>query len=57
MFTLAKKKTTFRISTLAVLLIAGFGLSACNTVDGAGQDVSAAGNAVSDAARDVQDEL
>jgi len=38
---------------VAVALVAlGLGLSACNTVEGAGKDVSSAGNAVSDAAKD-----
>lgn len=38
---------------VAVALVAlGLGLSACNTVEGAGKDVSSAGNAVTDAAKD-----
>jgi len=38
---------------VAVALVAlSLGLSACNTVEGAGKDVSSAGNAVSDAAKD-----
>ena len=32
-------------------------LSACNTISGAGKDVSAAGNAVSNAAQDVKDKM
>ena len=32
------------------LVIAGLGVSACNTVHGAGKDVSSAGNAVAKAA-------
>jgi len=37
----------------AVALVAGaLTLSACNTISGAGKDVSSAGNAVSDAAQD-----
>jgi predicted small secreted protein len=43
---------------LALALLAGFGaaplLSACNTVEGAGKDVSAAGQAVTGAAQDVK---
>lgn len=44
------------------LKIAGFGLftllvAACNTVAGAGQDIEAGGDAVEDAARDVQDDM
>ncbi len=42
-----------RLSILAVLLT----LSACATVDGVGQDVQTAGQAVSDAANDVEDGL
>jgi entericidin B len=34
------------------LIIAGIGVSACNTVQGAGKDVSSAGNAVAKAADD-----
>lgn len=40
-----------------VLAFAGlslFSVTACNTVEGAGQDVSSAGRAVSDAASDVK---
>lgn len=32
-------------------------LSACNTVEGVGQDVEAAGDAIGDLARDVEDEI
>jgi len=32
-------------------------LSACNTISGAGKDVSAAGNAVSNTAQDVKDKM
>lgn len=31
-----------------------FGLAACNTVDGAGQDLNAAGSAISQEARQAQ---
>lgn len=41
------------MTTLAILATASF-LSACNTVDGMGEDVQAGGHAVSHAARDVQ---
>jgi predicted small secreted protein len=34
------------------LIIAGLGISACNTVEGAGKDVSSAGDAVTGAAKD-----
>jgi predicted small secreted protein len=36
------------------LVVAGLGVSACNTVEGAGRDVSSAGSAVSDAAREAK---
>ena len=36
------------------MLAAGLTLAACNTVDGAGKDVSAAGSAVTDTARDAK---
>ena len=40
-----------------VLVLAGFAslaVAACNTVEGAGKDVEAAGEAVSDTAREVK---
>ena len=36
--------------TLAMAALAALGLTACNTVEGAGEDVEAVGNAVQDAA-------
>jgi predicted small secreted protein len=39
---------------IAAAMIVSVGLSACNTVEGAGKDVSAAGSAVSDTAKDVK---
>ena len=43
---------------LAILLaFAGLSLGGCNTVAGAGKDVSAGGDAVHDAARDVQKKM
>jgi predicted small secreted protein len=39
---------------LAVLLSLG-SLTACNTMEGAGEDISAGGDALDDAADDVQD--
>ena len=35
-------------------LAASLGVAACNTVEGAGRDVSSAGRAVSDTARDAK---
>ncbi len=45
------------VSTLliAAAMIVSVGLSACNTVEGAGKDVSAAGGAVSETAKDVKE--
>ena len=42
---------------LAVLLLATLALAACNTVHGAGQDISAAGKDVSSTATDVQKKM
>lgn len=41
---------------MAAMLIA-LAVSACNTMEGAGEDVSAAGGAMSDTAEDVEDEM
>jgi len=46
--------TLFRISALLVGLLT---LTACETVDGAGKDISTAGGAISDASNEVQDEI
>lgn len=40
-----------------LLLLALLGLAACNTIEGAGRDVSAGGRAISGAANDVEAEL
>ncbi len=42
------KKTT--LLTVLALSFLSLGLSACNTLDGAGQDIESAGEAVQDAA-------
>lgn len=39
---------------LTAALFAGLTLSACNTVEGAGKDVSSAGKAVTNTAQDVK---
>lgn len=39
-----------RLFTLLALTVASLGLSACNTMEGAGRDISHAGDAVQDAA-------
>lgn len=45
-----------RFITLIALVALG-GLSACNTIKGAGQDVSGGGQAISSGASSVQDEI
>jgi entericidin B len=43
---------------LAGLLVAGgTGLGGCNTIEGAGKDVQAAGSAVSSTAKDTKEEI
>ena len=42
-----------KLAILAVLAVS-LGVAACNTVQGAGKDVSAAGNAVSQTAADAK---
>lgn len=42
-------------AALSVLLFAG--LAACNTVEGAGQDVEAGGEAISETAQEAEDEI
>jgi predicted small secreted protein len=42
------------LAALAASLTASLAVSACNTVSGAGQDVKAAGEAVSDTAEDAK---
>ncbi len=44
-------------ATLAVLGLVAMGLSACNTTKGVGEDVSATGQAVTGAAKKVQQGL
>lgn len=44
------------IKLFAIVLLTG-SVAACNTMEGAGEDVEAGGEAVSEGARDVQDEL
>lgn len=39
---------------MLAVVAAGLAVSACNTMEGAGRDVSAAGAAVTDTARDVK---
>lgn len=42
---------------LIALFLMALALSSCNTVEGMGEDVSAAGGAMSDTADDVEDEM
>ena len=42
-----------KLALLAVMVMS-VAVAACNTVEGAGKDVSAAGNAVTDTARDAK---
>ena len=49
-----------RYGSLLALLVGLFmilALAGCNTISGAGEDVSAAGEAMSDTAEDVEDDL
>lgn len=48
-----KKMKKFLLA--ALLLTGSFALVACNTVEGAGEDIEAGGDAISDTARDVAD--
>ncbi len=43
--------------TFALILLAATTLAACNTVQGAGKDISSAGHAVSDTAQDTQKKM
>lgn len=46
---------TMRKAVLLVSVVfAGLGLAACNTVEGAGKDVSSVGKATTEAAKDVK---
>jgi predicted small secreted protein len=42
---------------VAAAIAAAISLSACNTIQGAGEDVKATGQAVSDTAADVKDDM
>lgn len=45
------------IRGLALAVIAALSLAACNTMQGAGKDISSAGNAVTDTAQDTQKKM
>lgn len=42
-----------RLLITVALVGAGLAIAACNTVEGAGKDISSAGNAISNTAEDV----
>jgi predicted small secreted protein len=46
-----------RLFGLAAAMLIALAVSACNTMQGAGEDVSAAGGALSDTAEDVEGEM
>jgi predicted small secreted protein len=43
--------------TLIALTLAAFTLSACETIQGAGQDISTAGDAITQESEDVQNDM
>jgi predicted small secreted protein len=49
------RNLVLKIVTISCLAAAGFGLNGCNTIEGVGEDVEAAGDAISDTARDAKD--
>jgi entericidin B len=44
------------LKMLVLLLFAG-GVAACNTMEGAGEDIEQGGEAIGEGARDVEDEI
>ncbi|MEJ6403612.1 entericidin A/B family lipoprotein [Yoonia sp. 2307UL14-13] len=46
-----------RIATILGLITATFTLAACETVQGAGQDISNAGDALTEESQEVQNDL
>ncbi len=46
-----------QITLLLILLISIVGLIGCNTMEGAGKDISAGGDTVTDTARDVKRDM
>ena len=45
------------MTKLAAILLALGALTACNTISGAGQDVKAAGSAITDEAQDAKSDM
>lgn len=52
----ARMMTRLLMLTLMLPIMIG-GLSACNTMEGAGQDIQSGGDALSGAARDVKEDM
>ena len=52
-----ERREEMKIVKLSAAVLTLFALGACETIDGAGQDISSAGEAVSETARDVQDDI
>lgn len=48
-----KRAAQIRLILLALLGIVSFGLAACNTTEGVGEDLEEAGDAIEDAADDA----
>lgn len=46
-----------KIIVALILLLSSFGLTGCNTIEGAGKDIQRGGEAVSDTAKDVKREM
>lgn len=46
-----------RISLIAILLSSGLTITACNTFEGAGQDIQGAGHAIEDTAQDTKKKM
>ncbi len=48
-------RLALRLLAVSGLALFGLSLAACNTTEGVGEDIEAAGDGISDAARDVRD--
>lgn len=48
------RKTMMRKFVLFAAMAASLAVAACNTIEGAGRDISAAGGAIADTARDAK---
>ena len=55
--TMPNRATPGALFAITVLVLMALALSSCNTFEGMGEDVSAAGGAVSDTAKDVKEEM